>query len=79
VSQSTLIALAIVLLFLVYIAARGRLPDYMRVFGLARGTGADSKTTDGGGTQSPAGTWTDWITRYLPPELAPLFKNPVLP
>ena len=77
-SQSTLIALAIVLVFLVYIAARGRLPDYMRVFGLARGTGSDSTTTDGSG-QSPAGAATDWFTRWLPPELAPLFKNPVLP
>jgi len=62
-SQSTLIALAIVLLFVVYVTARGRLPAYMQVFGLARGTGGDSTTTDGGG----GFTLPSWLTeRWIP-------------
>lgn len=66
-SQSTLIALAIVLLFLLYIAARGRLPRYMQVFGLAKG----GEQQDGGGGGlgfSPTVPFgRDWWKNFLRP------------
>lgn len=54
-SQSTLIALAVVLLFVLYVAARGRLPQYMQAFGLASGSGDKYAADAAGGTTVAAG------------------------
>jgi len=49
VSQSTIIALLLALGFLVYIAARGRLPLYMAALGIGSGNASQSASGAAGG------------------------------
>lgn len=75
VNQSTLIALAIVAAFFIYIAAKGKLRSYMSVLGITKG---GDQPADSGGSSGDGGS-SGGLPSVLPPFLTPGDPSSIIP